>query len=219
MKRRGRPPEFSESFPVRRAAWDRKSESNVECRLIPEIPLSLLGSRKLYRHCAASMAAGSCRRACSFDLDACLLAIPCACDAPRLQGRILDSLSAGLGKLVDKFDETRHGVVGHAVAAKLDEIFGAKFRAGRQHDRDLDFILPEFRRHRIGRRLQDCGMLIDDGLDLPGGNVLAAAPDRRLLASAEIIETVLVGPGEIARMKPSVAVCLRGRIGKLVIMT
>src|SRR5271166_4503546 len=62
-------------------------------------------------------------------------------------------------------------------------------------------------------------MLIDDSLDLPCGNILSAAADRRLLASAKVVETILVGPGEIARMKPSVAVCLRGRIGKLVIVT
>src|SRR5208283_5567403 len=111
MKRSGRPREFSESCPVRRVAWDRRSESNVACRLIPEIPLSLLGSRKLYRHCAASMAAGSCWRACSFDLDARLLAVPRACDALRLQGCILDALSAGLWQLVNKFDEARHRVV------------------------------------------------------------------------------------------------------------
>src|SRR5208337_399184 len=209
MKRSGKPPEFSESCLVRPVAWDRRSELNVACRLIPEIPLSLLGSRKLYRRCAASIAAGSRRRACSFDLDPRLLAIPRPSHAPRFQGCILDAVSAGLWKLVDKFDETRDRVVGHPVAAKLDKIFGAKFRIGRQHDRDFDFILPQFRRHRIGRRLQHGGMLVDHGLDLPGGDVLAAAPDRRLLASAEIVEAVLVGPGEITRMKPSIAVRLR----------
>src|SRR5208337_3350796 len=73
-------------------------------------------------------------------------------------------------------------------------------------------------RHRIGRRLQHGGMLVDHGLDLPGGDVLAAAPDRRLLASAEIVEAVLVGPGEITRMKPSIAVRLRSRIGQLVVV-
>src|SRR5579863_6036473 len=61
-------------------------------------------------------------------------------------------------------------------------------------------------------------MLIDDRLDLPRGNILAAAPDRRLLSSAEVIGAVLIGPREIARMKPSVAVRLRSRIGKLVIV-
>src|ERR1700675_2870303 len=133
MKRPGRPRGSSESSPARPAAWDRRSESNVAIRLVPDIPFPSP------HYCGADMEADFFAR--STLMPPCRDAIHPRHRAP--QRRVLDTLGA-IGKFVDVFDEAGHRVVGHSIAAELDEIRRAKFRARLQHYRDLDLVLTEF---------------------------------------------------------------------------
>src|SRR5262249_40363483 len=73
-----------------------------------------------------------------------------------------------------------------------------------------DVLFTHLARDANHGRLLDARMRVDDALDLPGRDVLAAAAQRVLLAAAIVKVTVLVGVAEVAGVDAAVAQDLRG---------
>src|SRR5262249_35245043 len=111
---------------------------------------------------------------------------------------LLDALRRAARKAGDEIDEARDLVIGELALAPLDQ----RERLQRLPVSELpdrpDVLFTHLARDANHGRLLDARMRVDDALDLPGRDVLAAAAQRVLLAAAIVKVTVLVGVAEVA---------------------
>src|SRR3984893_1354433 len=136
---------------------------------------------------------------------------------PDLQLVFLDLLACGLGQRLDEMHEARHHEMRHVLVGKAHQFFLADLMAIAADDVDHHLVFAEFGSHRHRRDFQHAWVSRNQHLDLIGGDVLAAAADRFLLAVDEIEIAVSVQPPAIPGMQPQIPGVARRGFRHLVI--
>src|SRR3990170_4037049 len=119
-----------------------------------------------------------------------------------------DLLGRRLRELVDVLDVARHLEAGQALQAEVDHLLGwqrVPADPRLQHQVGLDLLLPVLVGDGHDRRLGHRRDAAQDGLHLPGGDVLAAPPDHVLEAPDEVEVALRVLAEEVAGAEPLAA--------------
>jgi hypothetical protein len=101
-----------------------------------------------------------------------------------------------------------------ARVGELPQFLGVGPGPGTQGDHGGDLLAEEIVANPDDGGLGDGGVLVEDLLDLPWVDVVAAADDEVLLAVDDVVVAVAVHPGQIAGVQPAVHDGLRGGVGR-----
>src|SRR5712692_3578218 len=116
-----------------------------------------------------------------------------------LPERSLQNLAgAALGKALDELDGLGNLETREVLAAVIENFTLGGRVAVVQGDERLGDLAPGIVRHRYDGAFEHGGMLVEDPLDLRGGNVLSAAQHHVLDAVDDEDVALLVDGGEIA---------------------
>src|SRR5579871_731441 len=108
-----------------------------------------------------------------------------------------------LGQRVDELDRLGPLETGQPRAAELGDLGRGDILSRPLYNESLDRLSPLDRGHADYRCLLDRRMAHQDGFDLGGRDILAAADDHVVLAPGKENVTFLVDPSEVARRAPS----------------
>ena len=131
----------------------------------------------------------------------------------RPQQVLLDLADRRPRELVAKLDKS--GTRNFASRSAHQPISSAAVAGARaQDDERLDRLVADRVGHADDGGIEDGRVVLEDGLDLAGGDVLAGAFDHVLGAIHELEEAVVASPHVVARPQPAVA-DRRGRGGRI----